>query len=84
MSFTRPLQHRDWLVIVAEANKQIFSYDLVNSGEVRLYKSLRWPIFYFVMFITMAVFLSFVLFMGLRKRKLDASGYIRGASLGST
>jgi hypothetical protein len=67
-------------VIAAKVGEEILSYDIVDSGEIRTYNNMRYPIFYFALFLTFAVFISFVLFMSLHRPKGDSAGYIRGAS----
>ena len=67
------------MVITAEVGEQILSYNIINSGEIRDYNTTRYPIFYLIMFVTFALFISFVIFMALRRPKGE-SGYMRGAS----
>lgn len=55
------------------------SYDLLNVGEMREYSGIRWPLFYLLMFLTLAVFLSVVVLIGLRKKSSNG-GYIRASS----
>jgi hypothetical protein len=80
LSYARPLKQRDYIGIVAEVNSLILPYKVINTEEVKLYKSMRWPFFYLALFITAAVFCSFILFMALRKKsQQDSSGYVRAS-----
>lgn len=84
LSFLLPLKHRDYIGIVAETEGEILAYEVINTEEVKLYKSLRWPIFFLALFVTAALMASFTLFMYLRRKGYDESnGYIRTSKEGS-
>lgn len=78
------MKHRDYIGIVAETQGQILSYEVINTEEVKLYKSLRWPFFFLALFVTAAIMASFTLFMYLRRKgNEESSGYIRTSKEGS-
>lgn len=57
----------------------ILSYSVVNVGEMREYSNMRWPLFYLVMFVTLAIVLSLVA-VGLGRKRHTGGGYIRASS----
>lgn len=69
MSFTRLIKHRDFIGIAAFIDGKLLPYKIINIEEVRSYKEIKWPLFFITIFIFLALFCSFVIFMALRKGK---------------
>ena len=78
LSFERPLRHRDYIGVIAEVDGRRLAYTVVDTEEIKLYHSIRWTVFYIALFFTAAFFISFILFMALRrKQRVDEDGYVR-------
>lgn len=78
LSFERPLRQRDYIGVIAEVDGRRLAYTVVNTEEIKLYHSIRWTVFYIALFFTAAFFISFILFMALRrKQRVDEDGYVR-------
>lgn len=64
--------------MIAEVDGQRIAYSVVNTEEIKLYHSIRWTVFYIALFFTSAFFISFIIFMALRrKQKVYDDGYVR-------
>jgi len=75
MSYTRLIKHRDYIGIAALVEGKLLPYQVINIEDVKIYKNIKWPLFFITIFICLALFCSFVIFMALRKRNRE---YIKG------
>lgn len=68
MSYTRLIKHRDFIGIAAYVDNKVLPYRVINIEDVKIYKEIKWPLFFMAIFVILALFCSFVIFMALRKR----------------
>jgi hypothetical protein len=68
------LKHHDFFGIRAQKGNEIFGYEIVNIENMKEYAENRWSIFNVLLFITFALFMSFVCFMGLKRKKIKKIG----------
>jgi len=68
------LKHHDFFGIRAQKGNEIYSYTVVNISSMKEFAQLRWSIFYVILFLTFALFMSFVCFMALKKKKVKKIG----------
>ena len=74
MTFKMELKHHDFFGIRAQKADEIFTYQVVNILMMKEYAEYRLSAFNVLLFITFAVFMSFVCFMALKRKRVRKVG----------
>ena len=77
----RPTGTRDWAVVVMQVGNTLLSTDTADIGEVRSYSKLRWPLFYFFTFLTLAAVVAVAVVMAAGRSRRP--GYVPVGSSGA-